>query len=486
MVIERMVLANATENMPIQTVTDSNVQAFLRDVDPFVSGYRHATLSYITISHDGYDVVLRGRLELSVEPIVRTIPELEVAGLRVLRRSISMSFGQLREVIDSLLGSSFLPFPDGHLKLLRDSARGSGCHHERWDTFYQRTNSYGCRLVLNGTSPWPSLNKVMDEIDRGLRTRAFDSLDELLAACDFDRLSMIRESTFEIIVGPVAVIERDSTIKDGIARLVVRLAAGLNIENFAMTLRNAVPREAVMRQAVNSSEFKWVDEGNYVSGNVTVKVPRDIRFECRALYGGIPQDQRVLVDPLSMPNPRRLVLEITDPGLRKLEAVLTEIGERDDKRRNEFEADVAVLFYLLGFDTVRVGASRRKTDGPDIYARAGNELWIVECTSGAFGEEKCAKLSARAKQVREVWAKAYAGIQPVQIEEVVVTARPRSELVPQLMELERQGVLILCREEIKEAIEWTDRRPMPSDVLRSLRQRALWREMAGGLSGIDG
>ena len=131
------------------------------------------------------------------------------------------------------------------------------------------------------------------------------------------------------------------------------------------------------------------------------------------------------------------MVELNDPGVGNLTKVLTEIGERDDKLRNEFEAAVAVLFHLLGFDAVRVGGGRRTTDGPDIYARTGNQLLVVECTSGAFSDEKCAKLLTRVNAVEEAWSSAYAGLEPVQIAGVVVTARRRDELVSQLRAISR-------------------------------------------------
>ena len=150
-----------------------------------------------------------------------------------------------------------------------------------------------------------------------------------------------------------------------------------------------------------------------------------------------------------------------------------------------FEASVAVLFYVLGFDSVRIGGNRKTTDGPDIYAATpGGEYLVVECTSGGFNDEQLGKLLTRLKSARESLRDAPRGPASNQVTAVIVTPRTRDELGAQLRSAERQGVLILCGSDILNALELTQFTPNADDTLRLWRQRPLLHLLSHGLSAI--
>lgn len=97
-----------------------------------------------------------------------------------------------------------------------------------------------------------------------------------------------------------------------------------------------------------------------------------------------------------MINLKRALVEVHDPELRALQKALTGVTARKEKGRNDFESSVGVLFYMLGFESVRIGAVRKLSDGPDIYALAPQrDALVVECTAAAFNEDKLERLTGK-------------------------------------------------------------------------------------------
>jgi aspartate ammonia-lyase len=103
-----------------------------------------------------------------------------------------------------------------------------------------------------------------------------------------------------------------------------------------------------------------------------------------------------LADPTIVINLKRALVEVHDPELRALQKALTGVTARKEKGRNDFESSVGVLFYMLGFESVRIGAVRKLSDGPDIYALAPQrDALVVECTAAAFNEDKLERLTGK-------------------------------------------------------------------------------------------
>jgi hypothetical protein len=415
-------------------------------------------------------------------PLKASAPERTIFGLRAAQLPYPGAPAAIRELIQAVLGEQVIPVADHVIRLLPNSTHHYRTYHENATQFQQRTNEYGNRLVISGISPWPILTPRQQELDRALQAQAFDSLTDLFREYGHEPFSHSAESTFEIVTGPVARIEATSAT-GATASVSVLLASGLRPEGFQLIVRNAKRNEAPWRRTIDAHEFQWTALVDHASGVSAFSIPHESGVECRALYAGNVQDLKQFADPAVMPNRRRMIVELNDPGLVKLTEVLTSIKERDDKLRNDFEASVAVLFYLLGFDAVRIGGNRRLTDGPDIYAQTQpDELLVIECTSGAFGDEKCAKLLTRIKSAREALSRVLPESARDPIVGIVVTSRARDELVPQLAAAERQGVLVLCHTEVVEAIEQTRFTPNPREILNRWRQRPLLNVLTQGLA----
>jgi hypothetical protein len=456
-----------------QKELDPSVKSFFEAIDTALPAYGYAAISFVSIVHEGYETILRASLRLSMEPLKAGAPERLIFGLRAAQLPFPIGSWTIRELILAVLSGQAIPVGDHLLRLMPDSARGYLIHHENSTQFQRRANEYGNRLTVGGINPWPLVTPRQQELDRALQAQAFDSLADLLLEYGHEPFGHLDESTFEVIAGPVARIESTSATR-GSATVSVLLASGLRPEAFQLVVRNANRNEESKRRTIDAHEFQWTDLADHVRGRLTFEIRSETAVECRALYAGNVQDLKQFADPASMPNRRRTIVELNDPGLLKLTEVLTGIRERDDKLRNEFGASVAVLFYLLGFETVRIGGNRRSTDGPDIYAlTTSDELLVIEATSGAFSDEKCAKLLTRVKSAREALSQARPGPARDPVVGIVVTPRRRDELVRQLASAEKQGVLVLCHPEIVDAIERTQLTPNAEDVLRRWRERPL-------------
>jgi hypothetical protein len=470
-------------NKPIESENlGPAVKNFLEANPTALPAYRYGVLSFVAVVHEGYENILRARLQLCIEAQKALIGERSIFGLRAAQLPFPMASTAIPELLRTVLSGERFAIGNHLLKLLADAPRGYSTHHEDSEQFHRRTGDYGDRLVVSGANPWPLLTPRQQELDRALQAQAFDSLGDLLNEYGLDAFGMSAECTFEIITSPVARLDSSSTVSDSTATVSVRLALGLRPEGFQLVLRNAIRHESPHRRIVEAAEFHWTALGDEQLGRSKFQVPRALLLEYRALYAGKIQDLQRLADPAAMPNLRRVVVEINDPKLVNLTTVLTGIRERDDGLRNEFEASVAVLFYLLGFDAVRISGSRRATDGPDTYALVeSDELLVIESTSGAFSDEKCAKLIARVKNARQIWSRVRPELDHTQITGIVVTARRREELVAQLSALEKQGILILCHAEIVDAIEQTLVAPAPQEILRRWRQRPLQQILTRGI-----
>jgi Holliday junction resolvase len=466
----------------VQEELDPRVRTFLSAIEAALPAYRYADISFVAIEHEGYETILRASLRLSAEPLGETRPARSISCIRAAQVLWTGRADAIANLVWGILKGAPVLIGARVLRLLPDATRGYLPYHENSEEYRRRTREYGDRLTVGGINPWLLLTPRQQEIDRALKAEAFDSLAELLQDYGFSSFDMSAECTFEVKAGPVARIEA-SAVAQRAATVSVRLASGLRPERFHMTLRNVGRNKDPDRRTLSAQALEWTAHADHSVGRATFAVPQDALTECRVLYADFVQDSRLLLDPAAAPNLRRVAVELNDPGLVALTKVLTTIRERDDTLRNEFEASVAVLFYLLGFEAVRISGNRRATDGPDIYAlAANNELLVIESTSGAFSEEKCAKLLTRIKSAREAWSRARPDLENAQVTGILVTARKRDELLSQVTALEKQGVLLLCQADVAEAIEQTRFAAAPQEILDRWRRRALREVMTQGLA----
>jgi hypothetical protein len=134
---------------------------------------------------------------------------------------------------------------------------------------------------------------------------------------------------------------------------------------------------------------------------------------------------------------------------------------------------------MLGFAPAHIGAMSGMTQEPDIFVMApDDEVLIVECTTGVPDDGKLTKLVSRAARVREALQELPGASLPAIIT-VLITPRPLDEFVPIQEKAEAHGVLMLCRQDIKEMIVRTQFEPDAKEMLRRWRALPLLKLMTG-------
>jgi hypothetical protein len=449
--------------------SDPAIERFFDSIHRLLPAYRYSAISFVTLVHEGFETILRASLRLSITPPTNSKPEISIADLRAAQLALPNAAGNLRNILNALVADTGASIGDHVLKLQPEAPPSHSAYHENAQSL-GRLSPYRERLRLSGANAWLFINPRQPELERAIQSQAFDSLSDVLREYDLEDFGHGDRTTFEIVADPVAHIEPTSRIQGSRAEVSVLVAADLSPESFQFVFRNADRREESQRRMLNSHEFRWTGLPDQRRGTASFEVPKGTVLESRALCAGHVQDIAQLADADCLPNPRRRIVELNDSGLTKTIAALTKIKERDDKLRNDFENSVAVLFYLLGFETVRIGGNRKTTDGPDIYARApSGELLVVESTSGAFDNEKLGKLLTRTKQARERFDSHSPQLSVTRVTAVIVTPRTAEELGSLLSQAEKENVLVLRRSELLDAIERTQFVPDADGMLRRWR-----------------
>lgn len=439
---------------------DPTIDKFLASIADQIPGYRHPSISFVSLVHDGYEVILRATLNLSPDIPTDLKPAVSVADLRAAQLHVPGAAASLRNLLQALLSDSGALIGNHTLRLCADGLQGYSAYYENAAQSRSHTRGYREWLSLSGSSPMVLTNPLQPSLDRALQSKAFDSLSDLLHEYGLEGFGHSDHTTFEIVANPVARIETSSRIQGDRLEVSVLVAADMALDTFQFTVRNSDRREDPNRRTFSRDDFAWVENSDARHGVATFPVAKGTVLDTRLFLAGHIHDASPLMDRSCLPNPRRRIVEIQDNGLERAIACLTLIKERDDKLRHDFENSVAVLFYLLGFETVRIGGNRKTTDGPDIYARApGGELLVIEATSGAFDDEKLGKLVARAKHARERFEE-YSPQQSVnKVTAVIVTPRTAEELGHNLSKAEKDDVLVLYRTELLAAIKRTEFAP---------------------------
>jgi hypothetical protein len=132
---------------------DPRVKSFFDAIGAALPAYRHAAISFVAIEHEGYETVLRASLRLSMEPMGENRPERSIFGLRAAQLPFSGSGASIRDVVRAVMKGAPILVGNHTLRLLADPTRGYSPYHENSAQFRFRTNDYGDRLIVGGSTP---------------------------------------------------------------------------------------------------------------------------------------------------------------------------------------------------------------------------------------------------------------------------------------------------------------------------------------------
>lgn len=469
------------------TSSDSDVltnlrqaREFLDAIEPMRPAYRCGVFTYVALRHNEETAILRARLELSTKAPANLKRTIETSNFSAGQTRFEVHPAAAETCIRRAVHGDWLPPVDGQLMKLLPKAppalsQGYDAYHEHKQPSHAHPDQNTDRLVLSGVGRLQLLSPRMSQLERELRDRGIDSVDDLM------RLYELRgsdETSLEIVATPVAALAQGSGLQGRHVVLGFRLAHGLPRERFNVTVRNADPNALDIPRSLNGAEVSWITHSSYDEAQWEFDLPRSEVIDCRVVYAGCVQGELRLSDRESLPNPRRTLVGLVDPKMTALEGLLT----RPEKNQGrDFETGIAWLLQMLGFAPIHVSAMSNMTDEPDILVTTPtSEVLVVECTTGVPDDKKLTMLISRVARLRESLQRssghAAANAQAIAI---LVTPLPREELAGIRAKAEKHGVLILCRPEIADAIARTKYEPNPSSVLQYWRGLGMLRLMTG-------
>ena len=447
------------------------IQQFLDQISPWADTYSHSTLSFITLRHANEPVILAARLRLAASPLQSARPLLRTAHLTAGEAPVVATNRELPLFIRSLLAGEPILVGDHTIKYAKPTEHQPTAFLHTAAAAHRgpRRPAYVDHLRIDGIRRSELLDTRLTQLERELQPCGYRSVRDLMEDWGFD-LYGSDFSTVEFIPEPVVRFGHETTHNGQSVTLSVRLAGALSVDRVTLTVVDSYTQGKTLRLPIDPKSVSWSREQDWV-GKCSVEVPGATIATCRALYDGAEHDAVELSDTRALPNRYRMLVELADSGLQRLSEPL--IDPKSDKQRDEFEAGVAVLLYMLGFKAVRVGGIKKASDAADILALSDSgEILVVECTTGVLDpKDKLNKLLSRlaAARARALEQKPGRHVHR-DVVGLIVIPKGRDELMSLRRIAQEHGLIVLSREDIAGALERTRFPPDPDAFLQQWRQ----------------
>jgi hypothetical protein len=253
----------------------------------------------------------------------------------------------------------------------------------------------------------------------------------------------------------LAAFDFQSTVIGNRATIAALLTLGLPPEAVTVGYRVFSGGKVVGRSRVNGADMQWAETSERQRGTFEVDVPKAAVLNCVVSFRGVAQHHGWVGDQDNMQNPRRAVYEVFDKKLETLTDILTKAQTRGQDAR-DLEAGVAWVLWMLGFSAAHIGGlPRTQQQFADlIVTTPSGHFVVVECTTGLLkADNKLPLLVQRTELVRQ--AIAASNNQHLRVLSVMVTSKPRNEIVADIEQAEKLGVLVATAETLVRAIERT-------------------------------
>lgn len=466
-------------------ITEQNVyfREFFETIAPWCPAYRHQRLTFVGVVHEGFDVILRGRLNLSWQPPASQKRPFRTASLRAGDYHLgNATEGLARQLSTAGLMQGFV-LEDGVLRFLPDAHANVSAHVERRDRWTVLPDPYVAQLTLAGVDTRTLLSSsARRRFERELleAERPFKSLEEWATAYGF-KLSTSDSGLLEVFAERIAWLASGSSVRGGKAEIIVCLAPGLDPSHLRVKASNADPTGGEIEEIASGSILQWSREREDGTGRAVwaFDLPQEAVIHCATIYGACLQHERVFADPRALPNRARMMIEVADPGLERLSQLLTNPSAKDQK--DDFEAAVPMLLHMLGFSNAYVSALSNMKGEADVFTQSpAGDVLVVECTTDVPDVVKIDKLLTRVFAMRKALCTPLSQLSPGRVTPVMVIPRTRDNLGPAAKKhANDHSVVMLCREDIEEAIERTRFAPNADAVLQAWRREPLNRFLLG-------
>jgi hypothetical protein len=422
---------------------------FLSDIDPIKDAYQDESFSYFAVRSGGDFVLVQGTLYLNVAEPAVPLGQFESANVRAGHFKLSDADISRDEFIERIK-TGRIPILDGELAFPGNPDRNGANYFPFHEIgLPQRHVSV---LWIFGAQSADFLAALQPGLDWELRACAtpYDGVQELLAEYQPGILQGVNR--IDLAALEVVAVDGSSIVEGETATLAVKTATKAAPERVTVGVRVTSQNKVVERRQFAGADFSWrLDDKGMRIGELKFSVPRAAIVQAFANYNGVTQHFYFFGDLTSFQNSRRAAYEAFDP---KLETMMDIVAKAQGKgiESRDFEAAMSWLFWMLGFAPGYIGGARRMSDAPDfVVSTPGGNIAIVECTTGMLKEErKLHILHERTELVRNnLGASSTRG---VRVLPVMITAKSRSAITPDLEHAERLGVHVIAREDLDQLI----------------------------------
>lgn len=271
----------------------------------------------------------------------------------------------------------------------------------------------------------------------------YDGVVELARELNLSTLPQ-QGSLFEAVAFNVVAVDNASRVEGTDAYFGLRICEGLDPAKASIGYRVMSHGVAVARERIDGTAMTWMQVDGVQLGQATAEVPAAAVIHAYARYDGATYHHWWFSDPNHSQNPRRAAYEATDKGLENLKSLVFGGGKQQAR---DFEAAVACLLWMLGFNSVYLGGIPRMSDAADVLVTTPNgHFAVVECTVGVLkAEHKLTHLIDRTAAVRSRLTQS--NFPNLRILPVIFTMKSRDEVQADLDQARQLGICVVTKDD---------------------------------------
>lgn len=435
--------------MPLGELDKKYVAEFFRSLPKCLKDETNeTTVSYLAVRRDNDVVVLAARMVIGGQASAASLPpELETSSVCAGYFRLSEVKVSAKDYLNRLTEHGSLSLPRGSCSF---PGNGSGSHSASLsvldDAGLHRMRRFTVLKIYGGPQTEMYRRATLDWELKAAQV-PYAGVDDLAAEFKFGAIEG-QSILFEVLAENVLEVDESSQVKDTTAKIVVNARVKLDRGEVALGVRVVSQGTVVARKYLWSHDFEWkADEHGFDQANATLEVPKGAAVHCTAIYDGVAQHERVVVDQAAYENPLRIAFEVFDSKLVGLRQQLETVARSNDGR--DIEPTIGWVLTMLGFQVFYLGGIKLMQDAVDLIAASpSGDFLLVECTTGILKAEKTSNLMARSALVRSALERG--GYGHLRVVPVFATTKSEQHIDSDIKAVEKTGAWAVGREQIEE------------------------------------
>lgn len=439
---------------PMNELSQKNFAAFFASISAWRPAYKRARLHIIGVRTATELSIVAARIYLDLGGNDTIKPHFRAGTLEAFQWEIPQDVMSVEEVAIALISETGLEIDGiGRVRLLSDERQE--IHIAPPTLLHPEGLEAGNRLAVLAVCGSNFADWVLQPESDWLLKAAdmpYDSVQEL---CVEYVLGTLRNKTalVEIVARTAIQVINNSRVEGIRAEMGIWMGRGLDREKARLGYRILDNGRVLSRGAVSGSELSWKEEDFAAIGAMQMEVPLGAVVQCIASYAGQAHNVQWRTDPSIHQNPRTAVLALIDPRREILQNFLQPDLPPRARAADDFESAVAWLLWGLGFSTAAFGTNSKTTEAFDTVAVSPNgDFVVVESTLTLLrADSKLSKLAARAASLRDTLAAS--NMKHLRVLPVIVTAMTVEQVLVDIPSAEENGILVLTRENLTNALK---------------------------------